>query len=233
MDLANPPEHFWHCKLRRVGDKTDAIVNDLSYQDLMKRIVAPWRSGTPFTVEGAIVRSSEEVGEIKIVYTQYASTVYAAQDRAEMQNSMFVFPVDGRYSPLSKGEDLTYELLFAGAPEKTSEPEIDLIERLCQRLQKAAQILGTRSRKDKNPYVIEDEYDVQDLLHAILRAYLKYSVQENPIGKVAGAKSGRADISIEELGTLIEVKYVHGPEDQKRLFEEFSQDLVICAMAAS
>jgi hypothetical protein len=35
------------------------------------------------------------------------------------------------------------------------------------------------------------------------------------------------DISIEEIGTLIEVKYVRGPDDQRRIFEEYSQDLVL------
>lgn len=62
-----------------------------------------------------------------------------------------------------------------------------------------------------------------------MRAYLKYSVQEDPLPKVAGAKSARADVSIEELGILIELKFVRGPDDQKRLFEEFSQDLVLYA----
>ncbi|WFU74175.1 hypothetical protein [Bradyrhizobium sp. CB2312] len=46
---------------------------------------------------------------------------------------------------------------------------------------------------------------------------------------MAGTKSSRADISVEELGTLIEIKYVHGPSDQKRIFEEYSQDLVLYA----
>lgn len=77
--------------------------------------------------------------------------------------------------------------------------------------------------------MIEDEYDVQDLLHAVLRAYLKYSVQEDPLQKVAGTRSGRADISIEDLGVLIEIKYAYGPDDQKRIFDDFSQDLVLYA----
>jgi hypothetical protein len=125
--------------------------------------------------------------------------------------------------------DLTYELLFSGAQGATPEPDERMVEQLCRRLPQSARILATRSRKGKAPYKITDEYDVQDILHALLRAYLKYSVQEDPLPKVAGAKSSRADISIEELGILIEVKYVHGPEDQKRLFEEYSQDLVLYA----
>lgn len=68
---------------------------------------------------------------------------------------------------------------------------------------------------------------VQDLLHAVIRSYVKFSVQEDPLPKVAAAKASRADISIEELGVLIEVKFVRGPEDQRRIFEEYSQDLVL------
>lgn len=54
-------------------------------------------------------------------------------------------------------------------------------------------------------------------------------MQEDPLPKVAGAKAGRADVSIEALGVLVEVKYVHSPDDQKRIFQEFSQDLVLHA----
>jgi hypothetical protein len=76
---------------------------------------------------------------------------------------------------------------------------------LCQRLPNAARILATRDRA-RAPFVISDEYDVQDLLHAVLRAYLKYSVHEEPLGKVGGAKSSRADVAIEDIGTIVEVK---------------------------
>ena len=39
-------------------------------------------------------------------------------------------------------------------------------------------------------------------------------------------------MSIEELGVLVEVKYVRGPEDPKRIFEEYSQDVVLYAQWA-
>jgi hypothetical protein len=124
---------------------------------------------------------------------------------------------------------MTFDLLFSGNTTDQVEPEVATIETVCQRLPQVARILANRSRKGKAPFEIKDEYDVQDLLHATIRAHLKYSVQEDPLPKVAAAKSARADISIEELGILIEVKFVYGPEDQKRIFEEFSQDLVLYA----
>lgn len=131
--------------------------------------------------------------------------------------------------PLWEGEDVTYDLLFSGGSPVAPEPNVELIARICQRLPQTARIIGARSRKGKQGFEITDEYDVQDLLHGVIRAYVKYSVQEDPLPKQAAAKSGRADLSIEELGVLIEIKYARGPDDQRRIFEEYSQDLVLYA----
>lgn len=59
----------------------------------------------------------------------------------------------------------------------------------------------------------------------MVRAYLKYAVVEEPLGKVGGARSSRADLALEDLGTIVEVKYARGPKDQQRLVEEFAQDV--------
>jgi len=56
---------------------------------------------------------------------------------------------------------------------------------------------------------------------------IKYTVHEEPLGKVGGAHSGRADVAIEEIGTLIELKYVHGPDDQRRIVDEYANDLLL------
>lgn len=191
-------------------------------------IVKPWLSGNPFPVGGSIVRSAAGVNEIKIVYTDEPQQSFADRHYSSMNRSGIVdFATDARFLPFGSGQDMTFDLLFSGPVVEKSEPDAAIIETICQRLPQAARVLANRSRKGKAPFEIADEYDVQDLLHATLRAYLKYSVQEDPLPKVAAAKAGRADISIEELGLLIEVKYVYKPEDQKRIFEEFSQDLVL------
>jgi hypothetical protein len=134
---------------------------------------------------------------------------------------------DRRLLPLDEGTDATFDLLFAGHGANAPHTDTELIVRVCQRLPQTARILAVRHRKGKGAFEVVDEYDVQDLLHGVLRAYIKFSVQEDPLPKMAAAKSGRADISIEELGVLIEIKFVRGPDDQKRIFEEYSQDLVL------
>ena len=230
IDINNPPELYWHCGVKLGGQKKTTIVNDFDFENLYKTIVLPWREGRPFTVSGTIVRSSDIVETIKITHTDQSQKAFAANHNARMDASGIAdFATDRNKLPLNQGEDLTFLLLFDGYENSVEAPESNLVEQVCQRISRTAIILSRRSRKDKEPFKIVDEYDVQDLLHATLRAYLKHSVQEDPIGKVAGAKSSRADISIEDLGALIEIKYVHGPDDQKRIFDEYSQDLVLYA----
>jgi len=226
--MSDYPEQFWHCYVKLEGNKNYAVQNDLTFDQMQSRILTPWHQSAPFTVSGKILKKDSQIEEIKVTQTDEPQPVWAdrhnARDRA---NNVCDMATDRHLLPIWHGRDLTFELLFAGKKEPAPDADVSLIEQVCKRAPNAARILLKRQRKDKAPYVVEDEYDVQDLLHAILRAYLKYSVQEDPLPKVAGTKSSRADISIEELGILIEVKYVRGPDDQKRIFDEFSQDLVV------
>ncbi|MGE4299107.1 MAG: hypothetical protein AB7E47_13880 [Desulfovibrionaceae bacterium] len=230
MDISNPTKYYWHCLVKLAGEKRYSVVNDLSFDELDRMIISPWNEKRIFVVNGVVVRSSDAIEAIQISHTDNPQSYYAEIHNVRARSrGICDMATDRKRLPLVQGTDLTYELLFSGLQGSANEPDQLMIEQLCRRLPQAARILAIRSRKGKAPYEIADEYDVQDLLHALLRGYLKYSVQEDPLPKVAGAKSSRADISIEELGVLIEVKYVHGPEDQKRLFEEFSQDLVLYA----
>ncbi|MBE9109311.1 hypothetical protein IQ273_07770 [Nodosilinea sp. LEGE 07298] len=230
MDLSKPSECFWHCSVQLSSSKAVSVANDLTFEELHKLVVSPWLSGTPFVISGTIVRSSAQVVKIRVAHTDKPMEYYAKAYNERMRvQGIADMSTNRRLLPFSHGTDLTFELLFSGAKLAAPEPDEALVEQLCRRLPQSARILGMRSRKGKASYEINDEYDVQDLLHALIRSYIKYSVQEDPLPKVAGAKSSRADISIEDLGILIELKYVHGPDDQKRLFEEFSQDLVLYA----
>jgi hypothetical protein len=231
MQAESFPERYWHCYVKMGKQEQGTVVNDLTFADLKREVIDPWLSGRPFTISGLVIRSTDDVQEIKIAHTSLPQETYAQQHEMQMRKAGSTdFATNRRYLPLIEGRDCTFELLFSGEEKKHSAPrEVDIVEQVCQRVGKAAQILCNRSRKNKTSYVIDDEYDVQDLLQALLRGYFKFSVQENPLPKVAGAKSGRADISVEELGVLIEVKYVRGPDDQKKLLDEFSQDLILYA----
>lgn len=227
----NFPERFWHCRVKlKESNKNNSysVINDLLFQELKTKIIDPWLESRPFAVSGTIVQQPSEVEEIQIAYTPEPQNVYATAHNIRKKHSGIIdLATDRRLLPFWEGEDYTFDLLFSNQRHKSIDPDITFILGLCKRIRNAARILENRQRKNKTSFVIQDEYDVQDLLHALIRGYLKYSVQEDPLGKVAGTKSGRADISIEQLGVLIEAKFVHGPTDQKRIFEEISQDLIL------
>jgi hypothetical protein len=226
--MTDYPSQYWHCYVKLQGNKKYAVHNDLSFEQIQSQILSPWHQSSPFTVSGKILTKDSQIEEIKVTQTDEPQRVWADRHNDRQRaNNVCDMATDRCMLPIRHGRDMTFELLFAGKKEAAPDADASLIEKICKRVPNAARILRNRQRKDKAPYVVEDEYDVQDLLHAILRAYLKHSVQEDPLPKVAGTKSSRADISIEELGILIEVKFVHGPDDQKRIFDEFSQDLVV------
>jgi DpnII restriction endonuclease len=232
MDWQKYPTRYWHCYVALAGQRRDrekAVLNDATFDQIRTEIVEPWLNRRSFTVSGTVVRNRDAATEIRIVYTPEPQRYYVDKHNAKMRASNIAdLATDRRLLPFDAGLDYTNELLFASTGDKIEQPEPDLglILQLCRRLPYTARILATRDR-EKSPYQIKDEYDVQDLLHAVLRAYLKYSVQEEPLGKVGGVRSSRADIAIEDLGILIEIKYAHGPKDQTRLVEEFAQDLLL------
>lgn len=228
--LGDLPERYWHVSVKTAGEKRHAVANDLDRETMLRTIVTPWRAGLPITVEGRIVTPAAPPQEIRIARTVEPKSHFAEIHNAKMRRSGIAdMATDRRLLPLASGTDFTFDLLFSTPPARSVHAEAALVLEACKRLPEAARVLANRSRKAKASYEVADEYDAQDLLHATLRSYLRYSVQEDPIAKVAGARSGRADISIEELGILIELKYARGPSDQRRIFEEFSQDLVLYA----
>jgi hypothetical protein len=222
------PELYWHCGVLLLGRKSPYVVNDLSFAELQYQIIDPWRRNAAFPVSGLIVPAREQVENIQVTHTEKPLAYFIEEHSRKKQGSRQSSATNLRMLPVHKGQDFTHELLFANleATGSEPEPEVGLILRLCKRLPAAARILAKR-RKGKAPFEICDEYDAQDLLHAVLRAYLKYSIHEEPLAKVGGAHAGRADVAIEQLGTVIELKFVHGPDDQKRIVDEFSNDLLL------
>jgi hypothetical protein len=172
---------------------------------------------------------SARVAEVKIVHTRRSQKQIEADRDAEHQaNNFYDGITDPRSLPFDDGKELTHELLFQEMNPQISDADVSKIVQVCTRLRHSAQSLSDRKRK-KPRFVIADEYDVQDLLYAVLRAYLKQVISEEPFGKVANAASGRADLAIEKLGVLIEVKLARNAKDQRRILDDFGKDLNLYA----
>ena len=127
-DINSYPENYWHCFVKLIGSSNYSIVNDLSFIELHRQIVEPWLKSRQFTISGKIVRSSNQVEEIKITHTLEKLKLFVDQYGA---NHLIR---DVQRFPISKGEDYTYDLLFSGKGEPTLKLDVDLVEQLCKRL---------------------------------------------------------------------------------------------------
>lgn len=95
-----------------------------------------------------------------------------------------------------------YDLL---TEDEASAPDVlSLVERICLRFHGVARQLRAR-HADRSTIEIEDEYDVQDLLHALLRLHFDDVRPEEWTPSYAG-ESARVDFLLKREKVIIEVK---------------------------
>jgi hypothetical protein len=99
---------------------------------------------------------------------------------------------------------------------------------IMRRFHVAAKYLSNRSRDNKKSlgYRIDDEYDVQDLLYAILKPVIHDLEREDPVPKIAG-DSGRVDLCSPSCGMVIEIKYAKSPGRASALSSECRERIVL------
>jgi hypothetical protein len=226
-DTPDLPAHYWHCYVRVLDGhaERDAIINDLSLEELTHQIVAPWHRAESFPVAGLTVHNRDAVREIRIVHTPFtkhhgADTHYKDAHAAGVVDHA----TDSRLLPFQTGVDHTSRLLFPRHGPAEGETNVQLILRVCERLHLAVHLLAKRGR-NKPPVHVADEYDVEDLLSAVLRTYVDFTVTEEPMDRLGAPRSGRAAIAIEDVGVVVRCKYARDAVDRQRLVDEFAADI--------
>lgn len=121
-------------------------------------------------------------------------------------------------------------LLCGGRPDRYEVlPNLQNIDRTSLAMQMldyfpvAARYLSKRKRK-RPPYEIKDEYDIQDLLFAIIRSVFEDARSEEWTVKHAG-KSKRIDIVVPSEGVVIETKFVRSEDHAETISDELKVDI--------
>lgn len=113
-------------------------------------------------------------------------------------------------------EDLEMVLLQTKYVNKTTEEVVrDVLNNFSNAIQK---IIKDR-RKEHPKYIIEYEYDVQDVVYVVLKSIFPNLRDEDPIPKV-GAKSTKIDLILREEKILIEVKMIKKKDSNETHFIE-------------
>ncbi len=79
-------------------------------------------------------------------------------------------------------------------------------------------------RKNRASIEFSDEYDVQDLLHALLRPWIRDIRPEEYTPSYAGT-SARMDFLLPEYGLVLEVKFVRDQGHGKKVGQELILDI--------
>lgn len=82
----------------------------------------------------------------------------------------------------------------------------------------------TRRHAGREPFVLKDEYDVQDLLHALLRAFYEDVRPEEYVSSYAGS-STRMDFLLKDAGVVVEAKHATAKLKEKEIGEELIIDI--------
>lgn len=109
------------------------------------------------------------------------------------------------------------------APNSNILNNIEIIKNLCNRFHLVAKQLCSRY-SNRETLVIKDEYDTQDLLHALLRLYFDDIRPEEWTPSYAGSCS-RVDFLLKEEQLIIEVKKTRKNLKSKQIGEELLIDM--------
>lgn len=113
--------------------------------------------------------------------------------------------------------------LQAGSPEITS-PNLDLLVSSLRRLGTGGARPLLRRRQRRAGLRVDDEYDVQDLVEALLRCLYSDVRHEEPTPSSAGSSS-RMDLHLREGSTAVEVKVTAASRGERQIKPELLVDI--------
>jgi 23S rRNA maturation mini-RNase III len=107
-------------------------------------------------------------------------------------------------------------------PSSQAGNAIQKVERIFNRFGKVARQLEDRDR-NRSPVVIDDEYDVQYILHSLLRIYFD-DVRAESHTEQHSAVNPRADFILDRQNIAVEVKKASETMGKKKIMSDLSKD---------
>lgn len=119
----------------------------------------------------------------------------------------------------SRLESALAETWQVGRPTKDA---VSLIETICRRFPFLVKQIGARHDK-RPPFLVKDEYDVQDLLHGLLRLHFDDVRPEEVTPSYAGSSS-RMDFLLKTEKVVVEAKMTRKTLGQKEVVTQLTED---------
>jgi len=101
---------------------------------------------------------------------------------------------------------------------------MNIVRKICSQFHIVAKQLGDHRHENRDTIIIKDEYDVQDLLHALLKIFFDDIRPEEYTPRYAG-KSSRIDFLIKSEKIAIEVKKTREGLEGKQIADQLFVDI--------
>lgn len=195
---------------------------NLSDEALRQRFIDPYDYGRPITSGGRtlpggdisylkVFESDSELDEPAIRHT------FREYENIRAQREVTDAWITGAPGNKSVQPAVTRDSLVA-APGA-----VDQIERLCRNFGRVARQL-TRRHSNRSTLEITDEYDVQDLLHALLLTLFDDVRDETWQPHYLG-RSTRVDLRLPAPGIIVEAKFARAGHADREIGDELAEDV--------
>jgi DpnII restriction endonuclease len=204
-------------KAKEILERQIEEINELKKKPRFSPEFKKWIRDTEVAIEHIFTPTSRHIADFtKIRYTAVAFSSEQDYDRAYWQ---------GLANARSILESMIEEIDEYGLPEPegSSIDMISLIEQVCTRFHIVARQLRSRY-KDRPTLEVEDEYDVQNLLHTLLAIHFDDIRHEEWAPSYAGGAS-RMDFLLKKEGIVIEAKKTRKGLGAKELGEQLIIDI--------
>lgn len=207
---------YYHVRFHLLNDANIEVKFDLTSAELERRVLEPYQNLRPVVVGGRTI-PTEELERVDIFVTPYPSSQFAPST-ASLARSV----IHDAFSGEPDVKNVTDELITTPSIQVLPQRN-DAIELLCLRFHIVAKQLRQRRENRPTPDVT-DEYDVQDLLHALLRVFFDDVRPEEWTPSYAG-KSSRMDFLLPTEQVVIEAKKTRQGLGAKELGSELIEDI--------
>lgn len=212
----SPEVVYYHVRLHTRADPKIEVRFDLARMEIEQRILEPYRNRQPIVLGGRTL-PLRDLERIEIFESPRSSSQFGEWTLMLARNG-----TQDCFCGEPDVKNVTDELITT--PVAWSLPQKkNAIELLCIRFQIVAGQLLVR-REERPTLDVKDEYDVQDLFHALLRIFFDDVRPEEWTPNYAG-KSSRMDFLLPTEQLVIEVKKTRGGLDAKEIGSQLIEDI--------
>jgi hypothetical protein len=206
---------FYHVRLFVRGELGSEPKFDLSREELETRILGPYRQFAPIIIEGRTILF-RDIERIEIVET--------ARDSRHFHDLPCDFATSGApdwYRGIEGALNVTDE--FITTPSVPAPQKNDVIELICSKFDGI--VVRLRHRHQDRPTLdVKDEYDVQDLMHSLLRLFFEDIRPEEVVPSYAD-KSSKMDFLLYAEKTIVETKMTRDGLGAKEIGSQLVEDI--------